>query len=313
MVRSLFGGTNQTTNIAEIGTSIGTGLGEGAAIGLGFQVDTNIPPDTGPGIAEGFTKGLVSGFLQNDTAGKVIDSISSLTANSSIKLPSVDFAKVTEGLAVGLISGIGSTISTLNLISANTSSFNDSVGGAATGFGHGFGSEGARLVSQILDGSKVAKAKLQQSGSLQGIASKMKVRRSHQKRETLANATDLASVLSNLNASNINPLVQSGMKALSCEGIGGLAAIVFGLVQSGTIDTGSINLKALTSNSPKIGNISLPDQDFVIKSGINTFQLNPAEGIGSVSVNGMGVYKFIVLAVFHSKQGELINSFALLT
>lgn len=302
LVSSLFGGTNKTTNIAEIGTSLGTGLGEGAAIGLGFQVNTNTPPDTGPGIAEGFTKGLVSGFLQNDTAGKLIDSISSLTANSSIKLPSVDFAKVTEGLAVGLISGVGSTISTLNLISANTSSFNDSVGGAATGFGHGLGSEGAKLVSQILHGNKVATASLQQSGSLQGIASKMKLRWSHRKRETVANATDLASVISNLNASNINPLLQSGMKALSCEGVGGLAAVIFGLVQSGTIDTGSISLKDLTSSSPKIGNVSLPDQDFIIKSGINMYQLNPAKGVGSVSVNGKGIYKFIVLAVLHSKQ-----------
>ncbi|PVH79535.1 hypothetical protein DL98DRAFT_572386 [Cadophora sp. DSE1049] len=297
-VKSMFGGINTTISIAEIGTSLGTGLGEGAAIGLGFQVNTSTPPDTGPGIAEGLTKGLVSGFLQNDTAGKLIGSISSLTANSSIKLPSINFAKITEGLAVGLISGVGSTISTLNLISANTTSFNDSVGGAATGFGRGLGSEGAKLVSEILDGSKVAKT-VKQPISLDGIASKIKVRQSHHKRETLANATDLASVLSNLNASNINPLVQSGMKALSCEGVGGLAALGYGLVMSGTIDIGSINLKDLTSSSPKIGNVSLPDQEFVIKSGVNTYQLNPAKGIGSVSVNGIGIYKFIVLAVAH--------------
>ncbi|KAH7371905.1 hypothetical protein BKA64DRAFT_649579 [Cadophora sp. MPI-SDFR-AT-0126] len=298
-VKGLFGGANTTTSMAEIGTSLGTGIGEGAAIGLGFQVDNSTPPDTGPGIAEGFTKGLVSGFLQNDTVGKIMNSVSSHTANSSIKLPSIDFAKVAEGLAVGLVSGIGSTISTLDLISANTTSFNDSLGGAATGFGRGLGSEGAKLVSEIMDSSKVATRGTQQPKSVDGIDSKIQVRQVHYKRAELANATDLASVLSHLNASSINPLVQSGMKALSCEGVGGLIALAFGLVRSGTIKTGSINLKDLTSSSPKIGNVSLPDQEFIIKSGINTYHLNPAKGIGSVSVNGMGIYKFIVLAVAH--------------
>ncbi|KAG4432700.1 hypothetical protein IFR05_011823 [Cadophora sp. M221] len=299
-LKGLFSGTNSTINVAEFGTALGTGLGEGAAIGLGFQIDTGSPPDTGPGIAEGFTKGLVSSFLQNDTAGKLIDSLGSLTMNSSLPIPNIDFAKVAEGLAVGLISGIGSTISTLDLISANTTSYNDSVGGAATGFGRGLGSEGAKLVSGILDGNKIKQStNTQTTDSLNGISSRIKRRQKYHKRAVETNATDLASVLSNLNASNINPLVQSGMNALTCEGVGGLVAVVLGLVRSKTINVGSISLKDLASSSGTIGNVSLPDQDFVIKNGGNTYRLNPAKGIGSVSVNGLGIYALIGVAVGH--------------
>jgi len=303
-MKGLFGDSNTTINIAEIGTSLGSGLGEGAAIGLGFQVDSGNLPGTAPGIVEGFTKGLASGFLQNDTAGKLIHSLGSSSANSSIKIPGIDFAKVAEGLAVGLVSGVGSTISTLDLVSANTTSFNDSVGGAALGFGRGLGSEGAKLVSEILDGKKITNPSSKQLQRQPiGIDSKLMVLKSHYKRATTANATDLASVLSNLNASNINPLVQSGVNALTCEGVGGLAAVFLGLVQSKTIKLGNINLKDLTS-AGGIGNVSLPDQDFVVKSGGNTYQLNPAKGLGSVTVNGLGIFKLIGVAAAHSKKQD---------
>ncbi|KAL2070919.1 hypothetical protein VTL71DRAFT_13945 [Oculimacula yallundae] len=298
-LKGMLGGSNTTINVAEYGTAVGSGIGEGAAIGLGLQNKSGSYQDTGPGIAKGFVEGLVSSFLQNDTAGKLIASFDS-TNSSLLTISSVDFAKVAEGLAVGLVSGVGSTISTLDLISANTSSYNDSVGGAATGFGRGLGSEGAKLVSEILDSNKVKLfASAQSAEQTKGISSRLKERRGHYKRATDTNATDLASVLSNLNASNINPLVQAGMDALSCQGVGGIVAIVFGLVQSKTINLGNINLKDLESSTPTIGNVSLPDQEFVIRSEGNTYRLNPAKGVGSISVNGLGIFPLVGVAAAH--------------
>lgn len=292
-------GSNTTINAAEIGTGVGTGLGEGAAIGLGFQNDTSTPPDTIAGIGQGFTKGLVSSFLQNGTVTKLADSLSSLTGNSSgLSLGNIDVAKAAEGLAVGLVSGAGSQISTLQLISADTTSFNDSVGGAATGFGRGLGSEGARLVSQVLAGAKASTRKRNLESS-SDIAAYRAITLRRRTTTTTANATDLASVLSNLNASNINPLVQTGINALTCEGVGGIAAVFLGLVQSKTIDLNSINTGSLTGSN---NNLSLPDQVFIVKSSGNTYSVNPAEGLGTASINGMGIGRFIGVGAAHSKH-----------
>jgi hypothetical protein len=48
-------------------------------------------------------------------------------------------------------------------------------------------------------------------------------------------------------------------------------------------------------------NITLPDQTFIIKNEGNTYSLNPAQGVMTVMINGLGLNQTIALAVVHSK------------
>jgi hypothetical protein len=307
-------GGNSSLNIASIGAGLGAGIGQGAAIGLGFQENVATTSTQDPaGITQDFARGLVSSFLENGTLSAVTKSLSSvsLSGNSSalgrLSLSNIDIAKVAEGLAVGLVSGVGSTISTLQIIDADTTSFNDSVSGAATGFGRGLGTEGGKLVEQLLtsSSSKAASRKRSLDKTRNGATFERSV--SLRKRNTLtANATDLASVLANLNASNINPLLQTGINALTCEGVGGLVGVLLGLVQSKTVD-----LKTLTSTATSTTNntLNLPDQTFIIKNGGNTYSLNPTKGITRVLINGMGVGSFAGVAAAHSTASALHEEF----
>ncbi|RDW88472.1 hypothetical protein BP6252_00504 [Coleophoma cylindrospora] len=302
-------GSLSNLNIADIAGGFGTGLGQGAAIGLGFQADASAPSnDSSPAVvSQVFAKGLVASFLSNGTLTKAAASFTASTGNSSsldgndttasstssfggLSLGNINIASAAEGLAVGLVSGAGSQVMSLRLISADTTSFNDTVGGAATSFGRGLGSEGAKLVSQILGTSIVAtpmkhKRSLAETAGFVSFSGK-----SLTKREDTANATDLASVLSNLNASNINPLMQTGLDALTCEGVGGLAGVFVGLILSGTVDVNKLKFS---------GNLTLPDQDFVIRSGGNTYALNPSKGLTTATVNNTAIISYVVLAVLH--------------
>ncbi|KUJ17679.1 uncharacterized protein LY89DRAFT_58940 [Mollisia scopiformis] len=289
---------NSSFNIAAIGAGLGAGLGQGAAIGLGFQADVASTPTTDTaGITQDFARGLVSSFLQNGTLSKVTSSFSgNSSAPGGLSLSSIDVSKVAEGLAVGMISGAGSTISSLQLIGADTSSFNDSVGGAATGFGRGLGTEGAKLVEDLLaqSSSKAANRRRSFAGP-SNVEKSVNLR----KRDTAsANATDLASVIANLNASTINPLLQTGIDDLTCEGVGGLVGVFLGLVQSKTVSLNALTSKG-TSPSTSNTTLNLPDQVFIIRSGGNTYSVNPAKGITTVSINGMAIGSFIGVAAAH--------------
>ncbi|KAF8848527.1 hypothetical protein BDZ45DRAFT_810710 [Acephala macrosclerotiorum] len=292
---SMFGGSS--LNISAIGAGLGTGIGQGAAIGLGFQQDTaSTSTSQDPAVlVQDFSKGLVSSFLQNGTITKLTDSLgnSSSSALGGLSLSNIDIAKVAEGLGVGLISGAGSTISTLQVIGADTTSFNDTVGGAATGFGRGLGAEGAKLVEQLIGGPNANASVTRRSlGDVERLVS---LRR--RDTATVVNATDLASVIASLNASTINPLLQTGIDDLTCEGVGGLAGVFLGLVNSKTIDVNALISKSSTSSTNT--SLNLPDQVFIIKSGGNTYSLNPARGIMTVMINGMGLVKFIGVAAAH--------------
>lgn len=303
MGSSLLGSTGSSLDISAIGAGLGAGLGQGAAVGLGFQKDVDSPSSQDPAIiTQVFAKGLASSFLNNETLSAVIDSFSPSSGNSSVmglSLSSIDISKAAEGLAVGLISGAGSTISTLQVIGADITSFNDTVGGAATGFGRGLGSEGAKVVEQLLASSSKAtkKRNLEEAPGSSPLERSLSLQR---REATTTNATNLASVIASLNASAINPIIQTGIDDLSCMGVGGLVGIFLGLVESKTIDLKTITSMATPSTNNST--LNLPDQIFVIKSGGNTYSLNPAKGIMTVLINGMGIYRLVGVAAAHSKN-----------
>lgn len=345
--------SNTSINFADVGAGVGTGIGQGAVVGLGLQPDSTMNVSGAAGIAQGFTKGLVSSFLTNGTAKKLAASFTASanasasagadgsSANSSasagfslggINVNNINIAKVAEGFAVGLVSGAGSTFTSLNIVSADTTNFDDSVQGASTGFGRGLGSEGGKIVQMVLNKSKATPAT-----DMTGIAARaadpsLDPVMTAKKRSTktlgsiknykgtkaialqprgitlpsgLPNATDIAGVLNNLNSTAINPIIQYGIDKLTCTGIGGLAGVFVGLINSGTIPIKLTDLaKNMAGSGFKIGgeNVTLPDQTFILKNEGNTYMLNPAQGVMTIMVNGLGLNKVIALAVVHGKS-----------
>lgn len=155
-----------------IASGAGQGIGEGAAIGLGFKADAGLaamsgnltPTENTEMIAAEFSKSLVAGFLANGTAQFLLANLSSGANGLSMN---IQVAKVTEGLARGLVEGSVNAISMVggieNVLSGNfsleaamnipamsTSNFNDSVNGSAVAFGRGLAGEGTLLIANLI-------------------------------------------------------------------------------------------------------------------------------------------------------------------
>ncbi|KAK7955219.1 hypothetical protein PG988_015913 [Apiospora saccharicola] len=152
--------------LPQAAAGLGRGLGAGVPIGLGIQPDPG--PVMGPNgtntdigaITQDFGTGLTTGFLANGTISKVLAS----GAGSGL-LPKVDVEAVANGLGHGLAQGATDAIAAMggfnSLLNGNASvptgpivntpiQFNDSVSGAAIGFGEGLGTGGALAVQKIL-------------------------------------------------------------------------------------------------------------------------------------------------------------------
>ncbi|KAH8901482.1 hypothetical protein GQ53DRAFT_835257 [Thozetella sp. PMI_491] len=169
---SSLGVSTGNIDFARVASGFGKGLGGGAAIGLGVQADEPVPvqmmPDGNPdygGIAQSFAQSLTSSFLANSTTTKLLNSLNTTTATSNL-----DFNRVAQGFARGFIQGAGDGVDSLGGMQAvinGTSKmpaspydvggtplqFNDSVNGAATGFGQGLGSQGVLLIQRLFSNS----------------------------------------------------------------------------------------------------------------------------------------------------------------
>jgi hypothetical protein len=94
----------------------------------------------------------------------------------------------------------------------------------------------------------------------------------------------------------LDPILQDGIDALGCQGVGGVVAIGLSLLQSGKISLGSFG--NLTSSFS-----SLTNQTYTIKEGGNTYTANLANKdiIQGITLNGQPVVKAVVLIVLHGK------------
>lgn len=324
-IKSLLTDPATLSMVADAASGLGIGLGQGSAVGLGLQSPgalTVAKRQTGSTITIGqitqnFASGLTSSFLQNGTLTNLKaafapgGSLASLTPDTS-SLQNIKINQVAEGFAVGLISGAGSVVPRINAFAANTNSFNDSVQGAAVGFGNGLGSEGAYLVSQFLGlggTTPPAGSTAPTVPSATNTTVKRRYRRSVQSDQrsalviprqdvtdfppvNITNATDIASFIASVNATALDPMIQVAINDLTCTGTGGFAAIGFGLLQSGTLDL----------NQLKQFSFPKPNQTFEITSDGNTYTFNAAEGLTNTTVNGSQIIKFAVVLVLHSKS-----------
>jgi hypothetical protein len=347
---SMFSNLNLTSafsdaNLLAAANGLGSGLGEGAVVGLGFQQDSGVP-DTGNGtasigpIVQTFAKGLSESFLANGTVTKALSSVTGAAGNSTgsgrggLSLSSLPIGKVASGFAIGLVDGAQSSIENaggiggvLNLPPSDTvgmmalpttSNFDDGVGGAATGFGLGLGSELTKSLLQAfgkpplnrtsttaalsdpatpLDpvSSDPASSNLTATVGKRSLPGSMMGKRSvvlagHKRQSQTPMQTSKLDLMM-LNTT-LDPIIQSGINALGCQGVGGIVAIGLSLLESGQISLGSFG--NLTSSFS-----SLTNQTYTIKEAGNTYTANLTTK--DITLNGQPVVKAVVLIVLHGK------------
>ncbi|PQE20691.1 cytochrome b b6 petb protein [Rutstroemia sp. NJR-2017a BBW] len=201
----------------------------------------------------------------------------------------------------------------------SSNGFNDTTGGVATSFGQGLGGEGVNLVLQMFgkgtssgsasttssssDSSTMTMplASAQSSPSNNLSTPDIRARSHHalpilRRVPSVLNATlkdlnttiDLSGILTGVNVTSVDVLLQKGVDALTCKGVGGFSQIFAGLKASGSI-------KAANSSAPS--KFQLPNATFTVTSEGNTFEINPAQG--SIVVNGISQGRLTILIAAH--------------
>ncbi|PHH73731.1 hypothetical protein CDD83_4678 [Cordyceps sp. RAO-2017] len=203
---------------------------------------------------------MTSSFLANGTASRAIKSVTGGDGSNPIGglTANVDVGRIANGLARGLLAGAGNGVQALGgvdaIISGNAAvpsgdvpdsplAFNDSVGGAATGFGQGLGSSGVLLAQKLL--ARGANSSPSPAAAANGSATKTKRGIDSPDRGALvvrqdggAGGLNISNVL---NADAISAVIQKVVEVLGCEGVGGLALILTGLSGSGTVSSGGFD------------------------------------------------------------------------
>lgn len=346
-------------SLAQTGQSFGSGLGSGLAAGLKLTQDITDAPDPNddgvPSIAGNFAFGLTKGLVENINTTMLLNSATAAAASSAAGAgglgsltSSLDFSKVAQGGAMGLIQGAGDAINSLgglqSLIDGTAMmpdgplvttpvTFNDSVGGAATGFGLGIGGQGTLTGVMLLSSLNVTSL-LQQasSGQLLGgaapaaqaqapasVAAAVAVAapvNGTAKRAARRQAPQVGVIGTNnsfnlsvvINADTISGLGQRVLDTIGCDGIGGLALLGLGLYESGslTVDTSGtgFNTTLIKQVVPKGllrfnngGNLYTIDGTVVVNN-IDTSLLASA---GGITVNGNSLIAFVAFLVTHSE------------
>lgn len=311
---------------------LGKGLGSGAAVGLGLQPDQPAAsefalPDGSidiVGVTQGFASGLASRFLADGTAKKLAGSImgtgngsagtgKGLTANLNIQ-------RVASGLARGLVTGAGDGVEAMGGINAiingtsksaavpvedSKSDFDDSVNGAALGFGQGLGNSAVATVQRLLEGKEPSSPVSQLRRRSVSESSALVAR---QAQNGTGPASDGGLDLSRLlNAESVSKILQKGVDIISCEGVGGLALLLRGLRESGALSLGSG-----AANNPVVQSF-IPPGEIRLTNGRNKFDINAKQAAtalsgslldaaNNISVNNTSLTTFVVLLVVHGNN-----------
>ncbi|KAI8164874.1 hypothetical protein KHU50_007188 [Colletotrichum sp. SAR 10_65] len=339
-------------------SGFGKGLGQGATVGLGLQPDAAIPMQQMPdgqidfgGISQTFAKGLTSSFLQNGTATELVNKLGSsmnMRKNGGGIPSTIDFngqkievSKVAQGFARGFLQGAGDAIQGMggvdSLIKGNATmpanglpdskvQFDDSLGGAASGFGVGIGGQGVLVVSALIanpQGTPMPQASTPAQGGAPAPAAPAATPSNPPQRRGLGlvprqdnqnvppvvsvNTTNGFNLSVVINAQTISMAAQAGVNALTCQGVGGLGLVFLGLLKSKTVALDQFNnngnvTKVLKQAIPTgIIKIANDGNFYAIDGGIVRDSLgnNIIGAASGVEINGMKLPGWIAFLVLH--------------
>lgn len=337
-VSSLLGSAGGDIDPHALAFGLATGIGNGTSAGLKLSPQAmavqapagNTTQDIAGTFGFGLTKSLTSNLNLSSLASSSLTS--GLTKN-------VNIGQVAQGAAMGFIQGAGDAVNSMGGVQAlingtatmpttplpgNNLAFNDSVGGAATGFGQGLGGQGTlvgvQLLSQVnvtsllagLTGNDTSES--EPAGSPSNGTFRIKrhpfhpmeiVRRQAQVGGGInANNLNLSLII---NADSISSVSQSAINALTCEGVGGLVLVALGLFSSGTIKTdtvSSVNTTLIKEALPKgIIHFTSSGNTFDIDGNIvaDNIDGNLLGAANGVAINGNTAVKFAAFLVLHSK------------
>lgn len=336
---SLLGSSGPGIDLHALAFGLATGLGNGTSAGLKLssQAEAIQAPagNTTQDIAGTFAFGLSKSITSNINLTALTSGSSSGPASGVTK--DLNIGMIAQGAAMGLIQGAGDAVNSMGGVQAlingtatmpNTSlpattmTFNDSVGGAATGFGQGLGGQGTLVGVQLLSKLNVTSLLAGLSGNntddgdttgSNGTAVVKRhplhpleiIRRQAQVSGGLTDSSFNLSLI--INADSISSVAQSAINALTCEGFGGLILVGLGLMSSGTIKTNS----GSSVNSTLIKE-ALPKGIIHFTSSGNTFEIDGTvvsetidQGLfaaaSGITINGNTMSKFAAFLVLHSK------------
>ncbi|KAH8668278.1 hypothetical protein BGZ60DRAFT_408976 [Tricladium varicosporioides] len=318
-VAQTFGGLAGAVNpqmISDVANGLGSGLGQGAVIGLGIQPEpsadmatTNTTGSPIKPIVQSFGRGLTQSVLANQTLTKAMAMLGGNTTSN------LNVGRIAQGFAVGLVGGAESSLQAAGGISSllgtpgnmttgpvltmpPPSTFDDSVGGAATGFGTGLGSEAVKGVLQAL-----GKPPMSGSAMSTGAMNTTLAVRSHQKRSQTSVALFKQKAAMGLPMTSkqmtladvVDPILQKGIDTIGCQGVGGVVAIVLSVVPPQTLLSAAKSTDSLKNLTASFGSIT--NQTYTFEENENTFAINIQNQ--DIRINGSSIAKFAALLVLH--------------
>ncbi|KAI0016884.1 hypothetical protein F4780DRAFT_634880 [Xylariomycetidae sp. FL0641] len=312
-------------------SGLGKGLGQGIPVGLGLQQDPGVIPsqstgddlDVG-GLAQNFAVGLSSRLLANDTISKVIsmasgggsdDGASGLTSG-------LNFQDIAGGLARGLLQGAADGINSLGGVQAVVEGkatapagsvvdtplqFNDSVDGAAVGFGQGLGSQGV-LVVQNLFGKVDLTTKKRDSVPVPGSEDHALL---DPRQEPVApsivvgNGTTTFNISALINAEALSSISQKGIDVLTCRGVGGLGLILTSVLSGSSGGSGSsddLDISQFKDLLPQ-GSIKFTNEGhnyaIDLQGVVGDVNQGFSAAASDIKINGNTVPAFIAFLILH--------------
>lgn len=293
-------------SVLAVAQGLGSGLGSGAATAIGLQQPDNQTDSSTvdvKSVARILAKGTTESFLSNVSITKIVQNFIGGQGES------FDISKVATGLGIGLVNGAqqsienaGGIIGLLNMSPDDaigmmqmpvSSTFNDSVGGIASGFATGLGFEATKSLLQVL-GKPALTANTSSSSidarSVNPKSAQVVPRSLGLYKQEASTPVKLDSLML---AKTLDPILQAGSNSIGCQGVGGLAAIVHSL--GGSKALGGGKLANITMALGSFSNQTLTVED---KTG-NIFTINVAQN--KISVNGITIMRLYTLTAMHGK------------
>ncbi|KAF2639454.1 hypothetical protein P280DRAFT_518874 [Massarina eburnea CBS 473.64] len=312
------------TALVSIASGAGKGVGEGVAVGLNMITATNgtlTSPTTGVnGInatqeqaAEQFVKNLLAGFLQNGGTQFVSNTIAQQTSGLG---NGIDVSKAAEGAARGLAEGTVNAFSQgggfskvlagdfpkdlpMRLPALPQSPFNDSTNGSVVAFMRGLSGEGVllafQLMSQRKNGSTTGGLPFKRSVESKSVVTNNALIRRQDSGSATLPAPGLA-----IDSDTLQGIAQFSVDSLTCNGIGGLAALGLGVMNSPALKAAQKAQSGSNDTNPPLDPstlAALPKDPITITSEGTKFVVNLTDG--SITINEMPVVPFAVMTAVH--------------
>ncbi|TLD25205.1 hypothetical protein PspLS_05661 [Pyricularia sp. CBS 133598] len=329
--------------LAQVARTFADGIGSGATKGLnlGNARVRNVEPPQGTSAADvagafgfGLTESLTRSFDGNSGVPMNFDIDGTLKKT----FPGLKIGNVVQGFARGLLQGAGDSIAMMGGIQAmmngtaiipttfpnETIAFNDTLGGAGTGFGQGIGGQGVVVAAELIakqfpNALKIPGADNRSIPTRQPFDQSDLAPARLRRRDGPILAGPGFNLSAIINADTISNGTQTVLDLLQCEGVGGIILIGVGLIRSGAISFNVMDIikggnpisgAGLNQNVTNTIRQVIPNGTIHFESRGNFYDIDGAgikgaldgntnAAIDGIKINNLKIIPFIVLLILH--------------